>query len=250
MHEGTFINNKMITIRLSLNSIFFKFFGLSFFFKKIVASRCELLNSIEIGNYLLSQWFTLLNVLYKTIPNTTYLKKKWYVNICFFDIMLMYKGWRHFKGLPIRGQRTWSNCNSSYRSNLILRQLKLNNSKKIYGNISLNLLNTCNLAEQINNLWKSQWTNEWRDAKKKRIIFLQKNKSALKVDLHSMSKNIVWGFSKSNAKKNQQKKTTKNNVFTLGFDAGFSKALIKNFSKNENSNLILGPSTTLKKKKK
>ena len=250
MHEGVFVNNKMITIRLSLNILFFKFFGLNCFFKKIMSSRCEVVCTTQLSYYLLSQWFTVLNVLANTIPSSSSLKKKWYVNICFFDVILMYKGWRHFKGLPVRGQRTWSNANTSYRSNLILRQLKLNNAKKIYGNISLNLLNTCNLAEQINSLWKSQWTQEWREAKKKRIIFLQKNKSSLKIDLHSMSKNIVGGFSKSGSKKNQQKKTTKNNVFTLGFDTGFSKSLIKNFSKAENSNLILGPTPVKKKNKK
>ena len=82
------------------------------------------------------------------------------------------------------------------------------------------------LAEQINLLWKVQWESEWREARKK-----HKKKDNLKtyqkisVDLQSMSKYDVSGFTKksSNLKKKMYKQ--KKNQFTLGFDVGFTKQL-------------------------
>jgi hypothetical protein len=248
MQDGKIVNNKLLSIRSNLNVIFFNFFGFNFFFKKLFAKRCEYIYSIELNNYLVSQWFSLLNFFFFIVPKQCFLKKKWLANICVFDLFLTYKGWRHFKGLPVRGQRTWTNANTSYRSNLNLRQVKLNISKKIYGNISVVMLNISNLAEQINILWKSQWNLEWKEAKKKRVMFLQKNNLNYKVDLYAMSKNVVWGFTKKKSKGAQQKKNFKNNFFTLGFDPGFTKNLIKNFAKSDSSAAVLNYNQTQKKK--
>ena len=74
-------------------------------------------------------------------------------------------------------------------------------------------------------MWKSQWEKEWYDAKQKRIKSTKNVKILPKIDLVAMSK-LQLGQT-SNNKKNSKKKTQKKNVFTLGFDPGFTKDLMK-----------------------
>ena len=68
------------------------------------------------------------------------------------DLINSYRGLRHAFGLPVRGQRTWTNAWSCYRSNLILRQFKIKLSKRLYTSITISELNIAYLAEQINSL--------------------------------------------------------------------------------------------------
>ena len=74
-------------------------------------------------------------------------------------------------------------------------------------------------------MWKSQWEKEWYDAKQKRIKSTKNVKILPKIDLVAMSK-LQLGQT-SNNKKNSKKKTQKKNVFTLVFDPGFTKDLMK-----------------------
>lgn len=163
--------------------------------------------------------------------NNSSFKTRHLLNIYLLNLLGTYRGWRHSRGLPVRGQRTWSNAWSSYRSNLLLRSYKINISKKIYGSNFSNDYFTAYLAEEVNNMWRLQWGSEWLEAKKKRVN-LQKNvKNNFKVDLISMSKLQVDAVSK---KKDANKiKKSKRNVFTLGFDPGFTKNIIKNNSQNK-----------------
>lgn len=130
-----------------------------------------------------------------------------------FDVVNSYKGVRHGFGLPVHGQRTWSNSWSCYRSNLLLRQFKIALSKKLYTSITLSDLNMAYLAEQMNNLWKIQWDKEWKKAKKQRLGSNSKNPyNRYKVDLVAL------------ALGNVSKKKKKGQVgYTIGFDPGFTK---------------------------
>jgi len=139
---------------------------------------------------------------------------------------MSYRGWRHSRGLPVRGQRTWTNAWSVYRNNLILREYKLLLAKRLYGNLPSDNLNVIHLAEQVNLLWKLQWENEWNEVRKKRLLAAKSNFQATSVDLVSMSKGIVDNSGNKKLKK-KTKSLFNKNVFTLGFDAGFTKALIK-----------------------
>lgn len=244
--EGKIINNYSVTMRVSLRDITATNYGIkkfiSFFFEK----RAEILFNKKIFNYSLSSWFCFLSYYGAMIPLSSSIKSRMLANIFFLDLINSYKGWRHLRGLPSRGQRTWTNANASYKNNLVLRHLKLLQFKKILGNLSINEVTVSLNAESVNLLWKNQWEHEWREAKKKRIFFLQKNSVNYKVDLFSASKCIVGGFNKKYSKSKQQKTNSKNNSFTVGFDFGFTKGLFQD--KNKSGSLVTNLAVPKKKK--
>ena len=185
------------------------------------------------------------------IPNNKSIKNRYLLNIFFLDLIVSYRGWRHSRGLPVRGQRTWTNAWTTYKSNLTLREHKIIIARKLYGSLPLDSLSTAYLAEQTNLLWKLQWENEWKEAKKRRLISMKSGNKATTIDLNAMSKGIVNSVSTKKSKK-QKKVVFNKNLFTLGFDTGFVKALIKsnyvdtntkkkNF-KHKKVNLIMGES--------
>jgi hypothetical protein len=137
-------------------------------------------------------------------------------NIFMLDLINSYRGLRHSFGLPVRGQRTWTNAWSTYRSNLILRQFKIKLSKRLYTSITISELNIAYLAEQINSLWKIQWDSEWKKAKRQRQIQAKKSRNFYKVDLKAIAS--------ANVSVNDKKK---NSSYVIGFDPGFTKYVIK-----------------------
>jgi len=161
---------------------------------------------------MLSQDFGLISLLHYLNPVGHSLKQKQIINIVILDLINSYKGWRHLRGLPVKNQRTWSNGWTSYRNNLILRTFKLSTLKQVYSTLSNANLNTIYMAEHVNLIWKLQWENEWNEAKRKRLVYLNKAKTALKVDLNLMSNFLVnQGLKKNNKQKkkkiNDKKKT-------------------------------------------
>lgn len=164
--------------------------------------------------------------------NRESLKIRLLVNIYLLELLGTYRGWRHARGLPVRGQRTWSNAWSVYRSNTTLREYKIQVVKRLYGQNFSNEYYVAYLAEEVNNMWRLQWEREWRDARKKRLVSTRSNIHGVNIDLVSMSKMQVGGSLK---KKDQlvKKTKTKKNCFTLGFDPGFTKLLLKNFSQDQ-----------------
>ncbi len=168
------------------------------------------------------------------VPKDSSLKKRKLLNIFFLDIINSYKGWRHSHGLPVRGQRTWTNANTAYKSNVTLRYFKINSAKRIYGSSSIHETTVAYFAEQINLLWKLQWEKEWLSAKKKRTQIFKKKTGSYKIDLYSMAKGQVSsGDSAGSKKKNKKKKDVGKNVFLLGFDPGFTKKLLRKTSFNQ-----------------
>ena len=164
-----------------------------------------------------------------------FFNNRYIYNIFFLDLICSYRGYRHCQGLPLRGQRTWSNSNSSYTSNTSLRQFRVFFFKKLSGTTNTNLATQLHMAEQINLLWKIQWDLEWREARKKQKKTVQnKKKSSFIVELASMSKNDVSGYTRRGAAAKKKMYKQKKNQFTLGFDVGFSKNISL-----ENSNYVL-----------
>lgn len=155
-------------------------------------------------------------------------------NIYLFDLLVLYKGSRHLRGLPVHGQRTWTNAWNAYKTNTNLRMIKLIICKRMY-----NLQNTVNypiiyLAEHINNVWRLQWNKEWRLARKKRLYFLKNTYGLYKVDLYSLSSR---NFVNINKLKKKTKKLTGKGTFSLGFDVNFTKSLFKLLSLQNNTKL-------------
>lgn len=201
-------------------------FGLSKTSLLKLRSRLEILENHRFDLLNPDKWIILLKLLDVIIPANKCIKDRFLLNIFFLDLVISYRGWRHTKGLPVRGQRTWTNAWTSYKNNLVLREYKIIIAKKLYGNLPLENLNVTYLAEQINLLWKLQWENEWKEAKKKRLISMKSNFKVTGVDLYAMSKGAVDTSGNKKSKKKNKSQFNKN-MFTLGFDSGFTKALIK-----------------------
>jgi len=224
MSGGWLINSQYFLQSNFSFKFLIKNYGLSYLIFKSLSYRTEfyLWNFVRHVNS--SQWISLIKILYLIVPNSKSIKKKKLINIYYLDLISSYRGWRHSKGLPVRGQRTWTNAWSVYKSNLILREYRVEVSKRIYGSIQLNHLSVAYLAEQINSLWKFQWEREWKIAKKKRFMQMQNENSVQKIDLLSMSKGFVGKYGKSAEK---QKKKNKQSYISLGFEPGFVKALLR-----------------------
>lgn len=214
-----------------------------------MSERAEIFDNTVFNDTNNFKWLVFLKVLNNFIPNNKSIKERYLLNIFFLDLIVSYRGWRHSRGLPVRGQRTWTNAWTTYRANLTLREHKIVIAKKLYGSLPLDSLSTAYLAEQTNLLWKLQWENEWKEARKRRLISMKSNVRSTTIDLNAMSKGIVNTVSTKKSKK-QKKVTFNKNLFTLGFDTGFVKALIKaNYmdtnlkkksTKQTKVNLILG----------
>jgi hypothetical protein len=81
-----------------------------------------------------------------------------------------------------------------------------------------------------------------------------KNKNTpIKIDLKSMSENIIItdDITKKKLKANKKKRVVQKNVFTLGFDIGFTKFVLKNYHQlNKSNNLNATILTNSKSTKK
>ena len=205
------IKNKPYGVGLNTINWFFKRAEINYILEDNLSSTQRIIASNFFDQFL----FT--NMSYKT---------RCLLNIYLLHLLGTYRGWRHSRGLPVRGQRTWSNSWSTYRSNLTLRTYKITISKKIYGTSFSNESFTAYLAEEVNNMWRAQWGSEWFEARRKRINTQKNARNAVKIDLLAMSKLQIDSYSK-NKDVNKLKKQ-KRNVFTLGFDSGFTKQVLKN----------------------
>lgn len=205
------IKNKPYGVGLNTINWFFKRAEINYILEDNLSSTQRIIASNFFDQFL----FT--NMSYKT---------RCLLNIYLLHLLGTYRGWRHSRGLPVRGQRTWSNSWSTYRSNLTLRTYKITISKKIYGTSFSNESFTAYLAEEVNNMWRAQWGSEWFEARRKRINTQKNARNAVKIDLVAMSKLQIDSYSK-NKDVNKLKKQ-KRNVFTLGFDSGFTKQVLKN----------------------
>lgn len=129
--------------------------------------------------------------------------------------------------LPVRGQRTWTNANSVFNSNKVLKNQK-NLIIKNYLNINnVNLINSYITIEYLNLLWKMQWTSEWLELKKKRLFFLKKKTKNLKLKIDDQSIYLELAAIRSKFLKKKSKVTSKNNYVALGFEPGFGSVFVK-----------------------
>lgn len=189
---------------------------------KLIYDRFEKQTNNNIISHKDSEWRKFKSIISKLAPKNRNYLNRYNTNIFFLDFLNTYRGLRHSKGLPVRGQRTWTNAWSVYRSNLALRKFKLDISRRIYGNMSVSTLNTIYLAEQINYMWKLQWRKEWRQARVKRLKLMQNEHSMFKIDLNAMSKGYLTGFDTKKQITKKKKNQSGKNIFTLGFEPGFA----------------------------
>ena len=224
MKGGKFFNNKQIFYNFKLNDFLekkidgFKNYSISCF-----EQRLEISTNYSISLYKNSKWLILNNLLDLIIPNNKNLKKRRLINIYFLDFIGSYRGYRHSFGLPVNGQRTWTNAKTTFSSNSLLRNYKLNSFKKSLLGLPISDVNNAFYLEQLNFLWKSQWELEWFFAKKKRLVELKKSRGYIKFDISALSK--------INPNVKDKKKQS---LFSIGFDPGFTKFILKNNVKLKN----------------
>ncbi len=201
----------------SVFEFFYKYssYGFSKKLLKIVESRIESRLQKKIKDLRTSKLLVVYKTLLCVVPENKELKRKMVFNVFILDLINSYRGLRHAFGLPVRGQRTWTNAWSTYKSNLTLRQFKIKVSKRLYSSVTISELNIAYLAEQINNLWRLQWDSEWKQAKRQRQIQAKKSKIFSKIDLKSATSSI------------SVKGKKKNINYVVGFDPGFTKYIFK-----------------------
>lgn len=165
-----------------------------------------------------------LKFFFDIFPKNLNLADRQLVHIIFLTIAWNYKSWRHFKGLPCRGQRTWSNAWSVYKSNLLLRDYKKKYVKKIYGKYGGPEQKLCFLCEYINYLWKFQWFGEWIHSRKWIKAVLKKKEVVFYLDLFATSRGMLGDLKKDSKSVSKKKKILTGHV---GFDPGFTKIYLK-----------------------
>jgi len=221
LREGKKINGAIFHSSISLFDFFFKqpCYGFSKKLFFLLINRLESRVVKKNKELPTSKQLMLYSTLLCVVPENKELKKKMIFNIFILDFINSYRGVRHSFGFPVRGQRTWSNAWSSYRSNLTLRQFKIKLSKRLYTSVTLSDLNIAYLAEQMNNLWKIQWEGEWKKAKRQRQLIAKKSHGQYNVDLSLMaSANVVT-------------KAKKGGAYLLGFESGFTRHVLKQATK-------------------
>ena len=189
MKGGKFFNNKQIFYNFKLTDFLEKtLYGFNKNYINFFEKRLEILCNFNIEFYKNSKWLILLNLFDNFIPENKNLKKRLLINIYFLDSIGSYRGYRHTFGLPVNGQRSWTNANSTFKSNTLLRSYKLNIFKKNIFGVGLNDINNSFYLEQLNILWKNQWDFEWNFAKKKRLIDFKKSRGFIKFDVNTLIK--------------------------------------------------------------
>ena len=209
---------------LMLRNLMFGWGGITY---NKLNQRFEIFNNQNLYFNKNFKWNYFISVLLSLHSLNFNIKYKSEVNVLFLDFINCYRGLRHLKSLPVRGQRTWTNAWSAYRCNNVLNIFKLEAAKKIYGNLNKNTINMLFLAEHVNFMWKTQWKKEWLEARGKRYKLLQNDHGLYKIDIVSMSKCLIDGYTKKKKITNKKKTQNKKNNFTLGFDYRFTNYYLK-----------------------
>jgi len=106
LREGQVFNGNIIQPNYSIDFYINKNYGLGLVFKNWCRLRFESDLSILMKDLNLIQFKILLRTLYSMVPKKGVFKKRCILNLYMLDLITCYRGWRHFKGLPTRGQRT------------------------------------------------------------------------------------------------------------------------------------------------
>lgn len=218
-------NNSLLDPEESLYYNVYNTFGIGKKFTLSLENRLEMNLNLPLKKLDKNQFELYINFIYEVVPYKFNFFRKLTLNIYVLDVISSYRGWRHCRGLPVRGQRTWSNSWSSYKSNWIMRNFKLSLALKSYGNVPPKDIKVASLAEYVNSTWKDQWEQEWILARNSRLKY-KGNKNTIKIDIYAMSNYQVMHPLKLKNLSKKQKQSIKKNCFTLGFDPGFTKPLL------------------------
>jgi len=161
----------------------------------------------------------LLNI----IPENFNFHQRKLLHIFILYTVFSYQGWRHFFGLPIRGQRTWSNNKTIYRLPNFLKKFIFECFHKRFLLKSSKNTETILMAEHINKFWYLEWHLEWQSANEEFKQNVGKNKYyKFKIDYpYLLNFQIKTPWTKRFLKKKKKKE-----AFTVGFDFYYTINLI------------------------
>lgn len=202
---------------------FHKNYGINKFLKNTLNKRFEKNLKNKKNNLNKIYFYVFYKFFTKFILKKSSILDKYRFNIYLNYYLTLYKGYRHLFRLPVRGQRTWTNANNSYKLNTFLSKYKLMFLKKNFDNINLAQLNNALLSEEYNLMWKDQWERIWKESRYKRLQSSKEPRVYYNVDLSLIASGSV----------NIKEKKKKIN-YLIGFDPGFTKYVIKNQKKGNN----------------
>lgn len=81
-------------------------FGFNYSNLKKISYRFEFFFNLNQFNKINKKKLFFFNYLFSFIPSTRFFRDQYELNIIFLDIINSYRGYRHFRSLPTRGQRT------------------------------------------------------------------------------------------------------------------------------------------------
>lgn len=128
--NGIYLNSTLISYKkLTITQIIKRFYGLNVYYivsflQKIEFQYCRNSRNFLNNRYLdLVIYLKLLNIeVLKRLPPFSSVKDLQNLNILKKYLNLSYQGYCHILGKPVRGQRTWSNANTSKNTNSFLRK--------------------------------------------------------------------------------------------------------------------------------
>ena len=210
---------------IGLNKNFFKMIYKRFYL--VTNYRIRLSSNMLIGDILYFNIFFSSCELYYN--NTLSYKQLFLSYLLITDICSVYKTYRHIFGLPVNGQRTWSNACSTYYNNLLLKEYKLKKFTTFLNDPKPLSFRKVFLCEYVNLFWKKQFFLEWASVRRRRHMVQQRALHVQpKVDFNFLvNANIEHFFLRSillKKKKSHRKKRKFNkNAFNVGWNFGFSK---------------------------
>lgn len=174
-------------------------------------------------------------------------------NVVFLDMLGSYKAWRHCRGYPVKGQRTWSNGKSCSKNNNLLKNYRLKQFQSMYGYSKKINYATLIQAECMNRLWLKTWPFEWAQGRKHAVRSKSRKGTTIPVDVINLSKGITTGYKRYGAGErwNSSKKALK--TVTVGLPIFFSRYFFGNVKKKHfkyQLTLLQPESKAIKQKKK
>lgn len=100
------LNGTIIDGNETILNLIERLYGLKTCFKKYLEKRLESDLDTVIKSFNEDELDVFLIAAYDVMPYETSFRLKRRLNILYLDALGCYRGWRHFKGLPVRGQRT------------------------------------------------------------------------------------------------------------------------------------------------
>lgn len=190
----------------------------------------------------------------KFSTNSDYVQDTHTAKVVFWDMLGLYKAWRHCRGYPVNGQRTWSNGKSCTKNNVSLKNFRMRQFESAFGSRKKSNYAVLIQAEANNKLWLKTWPFEWLQGRYHAIKSKSRKGTSIPVDVTNLAKAITTGYKRfgTGERWNNSKKAIK--TVTVGLPLYFSRFFFgvvrKKYFKYQLALLQPDVKVKIKKKKK